>query len=678
MLKFDWDKLTGALKDILTYDPENALLFSSGVFWFLFAFVLLIYHFLRNDKIHIRLKQTDLAYSLSLRNLFLLAFSIFFYYKSSGFYFFLLIVSTIVDYFLGRAIYNTSDKRTKKGYIVLSLLSNLGMLAYYKYTGFFVDTINHWFGTSWVAQDYLAGLTNSIAGTDFTAESIFLPVGISFYTFQTISYSIDIYRGHVKPVRNILDFAFYVSFFPQLVAGPIVRASEFIPQIYEKFKLTAAQYNRAIYLIIGGLIKKILISDYISVNFVDRIFDSPSTYSGFENLMGLYGYTIQIYCDFSAYSDIAIGIALLMGFQLPVNFNSPYKASSITDFWRRWHISLSSWLRDYLYIPLGGNRYNPKSNLNRIMRWLLLGPLFYDRMNETARQKLSTNINLFVTMLLGGLWHGAHVKFILWGALHGIALAMHKWWTNIQLLRSENPFRDTLSFTSLVVFYHLLYGLIYFMNPETLDSLVIVYVIFLFHFVLIGLLEGIDLLFTKAFEWKRKQVSRFGYWLLTFHFVVFCWIFFRAKDMATVRDILHQLYFSFKSELVTTIVPHFHQFALMALILIAFMGITKLSQTLKPALIKWVTSFRLVGLPLILTGFILPVWAAALSGYNLIFFLILLGFLLHWLPQSVKNQGEQWLGALPDLVKALLIAIVILLLYQMRMAGSQPFIYFQF
>lgn len=677
-MNINWNKLTGALKDIFTYDPENALLFSSGVFWFLFAGVLLIYHFLRSDKIHIRLRQTDLAYSLSLRNLFLLAFSIFFYYKSSGFYFFLLIVSTVVDYFLGRAIYNTPNKSTKKGYIVLSLFSNLGMLAYYKYTGFFVDTINHWFGTSWIARDYLSDLANTIAGTDFTADSIFLPVGISFYTFQTISYSIDIYRGHVKPVRNILDFAFYVSFFPQLVAGPIVRASEFIPQIYKKFKLTAAQYNRAIYLIIGGLIKKILISDYISVNFVDRIFDNPSTYSGFENLMGVYGYTIQIYCDFSAYSDIAIGIALLMGFQLPLNFNSPYKAASITDFWRRWHISLSSWLRDYLYIPLGGNRYNPKSNLNRVMRWLLLGPLFYDRMNETARHKLSTNMNLFVTMLLGGLWHGAHIKFILWGALHGVALAMHKWWGSIQLLRSERPLKDTLSFTSLIVFYHLLYGVIYFITPEALDSLVIVYVIFLFHFALIGLLEGFDILAVSLLEWPRRTISRFGYWLLTFHFVVFCWIFFRAKDMATVRDVLHQLYFSFKGEIATTIVPHLFLFGLLALSLLIFISFTRLLSTLKPTFSGWISHFQLFGLPIILFSFISPVWSEALSGYNLIFFLILLGFILHWIPQSIKNQGEEWLGHIPDIVKALLIAIVILILYQMRIAGSQPFIYFQF
>ena len=207
----------------------------------------------------------------------------------------------------------------------------------------------------------------------------------------------------MEPVRNIIDFGFYVSFFPHLVAGPIVRASVFIPQIYQEFKLSKHEFSHALYMISKGLIKKIIISNFIALNLVDRVFDAPSIYSGFENLLAIYGYGLQIYCDFSGYTDIAIGVALILGFRLPVNFNSPYKAKSITDFWKRWHISLSQWLRDYLYISLGGNR----------------------------KGKIRTYLNLMITMLLGGLWHGASLRFIIWGGLHGIGLVINKIWNSI-------------------------------------------------------------------------------------------------------------------------------------------------------------------------------------------------------------------------------------------------------
>jgi D-alanyl-lipoteichoic acid acyltransferase DltB (MBOAT superfamily) len=232
---------------------------------------------------------------------------------------------------------------------------------------------------------------------------IILPVGISFFSFQALSYTIDLYRHKTQPVLNIIDFGFYKSFFPQLVAGPIVRAAEFIPQMYADYALTTREMGHALFLILNGLMKKMLISDYISINFVDRVFDNPLSYSGFENLMGVYGYALQIYCDFSGYTDIAIGLALLLGFRLPINFNSPYKATDLTDFWRRWHISLSSWLRDYLYIPLGGNR----------------------------KGKFRTYLNLMATMLIGGLWHGANLRFVIWGGLHGMGLVMHKLWNAI-------------------------------------------------------------------------------------------------------------------------------------------------------------------------------------------------------------------------------------------------------
>jgi D-alanyl-lipoteichoic acid acyltransferase DltB (MBOAT superfamily) len=259
------------------------------------------------------------------------------------------------------------------------------MLAYFKYTNFLFDSFY------------------KLLNQPFENFNIFLPVGMSFFTFQSIRYTIYIFRGKIEPLKKLSDYAFYLTFFPQMVAGPIVRAADFIPQIHKTPFVSKDDFGRAIFLIAGGLFKKAVISDYISLNFVDRIFENPLLYTGFENLMGVYGYALQIYCDFSGYSDMAIGIALLLGFKLNINFDSPYQSASITEFWRRWHISLSSWLRDYLYISLGGNR----------------------------KGKIRTYINLLITMLLGGLWHGAALRFIIWGAIHGVVLAVEKMWMSV-------------------------------------------------------------------------------------------------------------------------------------------------------------------------------------------------------------------------------------------------------
>ena len=381
---FNWTDLA----PYFIYDPTKPMLFNSMVFlvWFMSFY-----------GGYLLLKRRT-----NWRLIYTLAFSLFFYYKSSGIYFVLLIISTLIDFTLGHFIHNAPNQRARRGYLILSLIANLGLLAYFKYTNF------------------LIGSLNSIVGTNFSLQSIFLPVGISFFTFQTLSYSIDVYRGKLEPLtagvkdwrtlwRRLLDFSFFVSFFPQLVAGPIVRAADFIPQIRKPLQLTEADLGRALLLICGGLFKKAVISDYISINYVDRVFENPALYSGFENLMASYGYAIQIYCDFSGYSDMAIGLALIMGLRLPENFRLPYQSDTIRDFWRRWHISLSSWLRDYLYISLGGNRKGG---------W-------------------RTYVNLMLTMLLGGLWHGASWVFVIWGGLHGVALALDRamdqagrWWKN--------------------------------------------------------------------------------------------------------------------------------------------------------------------------------------------------------------------------------------------------------
>lgn len=391
----DWTKIS----EIFVYDEKAPMVFSSGLFMLLFLGFFGVYILLKNKP------RAQIFYTV--------LFSIFFYYKSSGTYFWVLILSTIIDYALGNALHKETRSGRRKLLLVCSLVSNLGILAYFKYTDFFIFNINE------------------LAGTQYKEMNIFLPVGISFYTFQTLSYSIDIYRRKLEPAKNIMDFGFFVCFFPQLVAGPIVRAADFIPQIYNRVLLSKRDLGKAFVLICGGLFKKVVISDYLSVNFVDRVFDNPLLYSSIENWMGMYGYAFQIYCDFSGYSDIAIGLSLLLGFHLTDNFNSPYQAGSITEFWRRWHISLSTWLRDYLYIPLGGNR----------------------------KGKIRTYINLILTMLIGGLWHGASWKFVMWGAIHGVVLAFEKVLFYF-LPESKNPVRKFVGW--LLTFHIVCFAWIFF------------------------------------------------------------------------------------------------------------------------------------------------------------------------------------------------------------------------
>ena len=384
--------------ELLTYDPSSPLLFNSGLFLVLFLLFVPVFYLLR--KRHLP------------RTIWVVLFSLYFYYLSSGVYFVLLILLATTDFIIGRQIARCQSRSGKKGWLILSLLLDLGLLCYFKYTNFLYDSFAPLFGAS-------------PGGRHF---DIFLPVGISFFTFQSLSYVIDIYRGKIEPLKRWIDYLFYISFFPQLVAGPIVRAVDFIPQIHRIPRVSREDFGRGLFLIICGLLKKGVISDYLSLNFVDRVFDQPLLYSGFENLMGVYGYALQIYCDFSGYSDIAIGLALWMGYHFNTNFDFPYKSATITEFWRRWHISLSSWLRDYVYISLGGNR----------------------------KGKARTYLNLLITMLLGGLWHGANIRFVLWGAMHGVALAVHKFFLSLfpQLGRTGAEMSPIWRVVSVIITFH--------------------------------------------------------------------------------------------------------------------------------------------------------------------------------------------------------------------------------
>ena len=344
------------------------MIFSSLTFVVFFAVVLWLLRTLRSE-LH--------------KRLMLLAASYVFYGWWDWRFCSLILASSLWSWWLGIKIADATDPTRKKRLLAASLCMDLGLLMVFKYANFFMDSFYSAFG-----------LEPSIA------LNITLPVGISFFTFQTMSYSIDLYRGRIEVCRDMSKFMLFVSFFPQLVAGPIVRASEFLPQLNEPIRVTRRDISIGLQIFLLGLFQKILVADNLS-SFIDPVFKDPALWDAATLWAGLGAYTLQIFCDFSGYSLMAIGVARVMGFTLPENFRTPYLSRSITEFWRRWHISLSSWLRDYLYISLGGNK----------------------------RGKWRTDFNLMATMLLGGLWHGAGWNFIIWGFFHGLGLMAHKHWS---------------------------------------------------------------------------------------------------------------------------------------------------------------------------------------------------------------------------------------------------------
>lgn len=557
------------ISSFFTYNVEHPLMFNTGRFFVLFVVFYGVFIGIRER--------------VNLRTIYVLAFSLLFYYLSSGYYFVLLLFSTLVDFVLGHYIYRAKAKGKRLFFLWMSIAVNLGLLSYFKYNNFFI------------------GVVNDVLGSNFAFTSIFLPVGISFYTFQTMSYSIDIYREKLEPlsegvrdirtlIQRLLDFGFFVSFFPQLVAGPIVRAADFIPQIYKRLTLTDRQLSHALVLIMGGLFKKAIISDYISVNFVDRVFESPTLYSGFENLMAAYGYAVQIYCDFSGYSDMAIGLALLMGFRLPINFNRPYQATSFSDFWRRWHISLSTWLRDYLYISLGGNR----------------------------KGRGRTYVNLMLTMLLGGLWHGANWVFVIWGGLHGVALAVER-----GVVGNGQEKKTSILGGMLMMYLVLLMGGVYFYRVLAEDFPEL-FSIAIYHLLLLGgVIAGLVLLTRIKIVGISTGVSRF----FVFNFVTFSWIFFRSGSAR---------------------------------------GALTPTETFGAVVTQIVTAFH----PELIVGVV--------QGYAPVFSLIALGFLLHFSPSRWKTYLSDRMMGFPLPLKAATLAFVIWLVIQVSDADVVPFVYFQF
>ena len=405
------------------------------------------------------------------RESLLLAASYFFYMSWDWRYAGILLFSTCVDWGLGLALGRTEKPAARRVLLVVSLVVNLGILALFKYWNFVMESLA-WgsaaMGSSWTPP----------------LHRLLLPVGISFYTFQSLSYTIDVYRREIPVERSLRRFALFVSFFPQLVAGPIVRAAEFLPQLHRTPLVTREAFQSGLLLIFRGLFKKVVLADLLAVLAVDPVFGDPARFGTLDLLLGLYAYAFQIYNDFSGYSDVAIGSARMLGYEMPKNFERPYLARNVRDFWSRWHISLSTWLRDYLYIPLGGNR----------------GPRW-----KTVR-------NLMLTMLLGGLWHGAAWTFVAWGAWHGLLLVFAR---GSSKRPAESISRSQVWRQRLVTFHLVLLGWLLFRAQDlpTLtaftEGLVALRGGMLLHPVVLALLAVAVVAHVVSKEWLQRWSNRF-------------------------------------------------------------------------------------------------------------------------------------------------------------------------
>jgi D-alanyl-lipoteichoic acid acyltransferase DltB (MBOAT superfamily) len=440
------------------------------------------------------------------RKWFLIAASYFFYANWDWRFCFLLFASSVINYTSGLWVGSRETTRGRNAALALGVAANLLVLGFFKYYNFFIESLD--------------GLLHAVGWQrDLPFLEVILPVGVSFFTFQGISYVADVHRREISPCRSFTNIALLQSFFPHLVAGPIVRAASFLPQLDRKPDPSGIYVSLGVCLILWGLFKKSIVANYLAIDLVDKVFETPSRYGALDTLIATYGYAVQIYCDFSAYSDMAIGVAALVGYTFQRNFDQPYRARTLAEFWRRWHMSLSQWLRDYLYIPLGGNRGG---------RW------------KTYR-------NLMLTMVLGGLWHGASWKFVLWGFLHGAGLAVER---------------------------------------------------------LVGGKRG-----------ERLWGPRFVGIVVVFHFVCFCWVFFRAKDMTGVAEVLG-------------------------------------------GFARWSLPVELVApLPLAL---------------------IALGLVMHFTPRDLVFRVERLFQRLPMPARGLAAGIVIAVIDACGMDGAAPFIYFQF
>lgn len=366
---FEISALWHWIERLFVYQADSPLMMGSIPFALLFIFFLAIYTLLK-------------SYSRTAMMMYVICFSLFFAYKVNGMVMWMLPLTACINYAVTQEM-RLHEGKARKALLTFVVLVDLALLCYFKYTNFIIGDV-----------------VNEMFSTNFSLQSIALPVGISFYTFQAISYAVDTYKRKFDMEVTLLEYCFYLTFFPLLMAGPITRAANLIPRLKRNEQASCRMLWTGLFLIMLGLVKKNMLSDYIA-QFNNWVFDAPQTFSGFENLAALFGYPVQIFLDFSGYSDMSIGVAAILGFYLPDNFYFPYRSLSVTEFWRRWHISLSFWFRDYVYIPLGGNR----------------------------KGKVRMYFNNFLTMLVAGLWHGSSWMFVIWGALHGFGLVVHKFFS---------------------------------------------------------------------------------------------------------------------------------------------------------------------------------------------------------------------------------------------------------
>ncbi len=540
----------------------STLVFTKLDFWLFFLVAMIVFSFLHKNKL--------------VRSIYLTAISIFFFYKTSGLYVILLLISIWVNYFMGRRIFNAPTDLRRKWIIAFSAIFNILILAYFKYAYFFTSSFNEMFHTDFELVNHFAQFGNGFLGEGTFVEKILLPVGVSFFTFQNISYVVDIYRKEIEPVKNFFHYSFFVTFFPQLVMGPIVRARDFIPQISQPFQLAKDDFSWAVIQIVKGLVKKIVIADFMLVHFIDKIADAPEAYPGFVSVLAMWAYSLHIYADFSGYTDVAIGLSRLMGFSLKPNFNSPYKAINVADFWRRWHISLGSWLKDYLYIPLGGNRGGGLGSyiaIFFIFTFLIFITQWYELLYvyggltiiyaigaftiKDFKRYVHRDLNLIITMVVGGLWHGPSENFVIWGAMNGVALLIYKYWSKIS-------------------FYE------------------------------------------KSTHW----VAHFWKIFITFNFITFTRIWFKLEEDGQPRVMLDQIW------------NHFN--------------------------FTWAR------------------FLTVLDTYQAVFWIMIVGFIIHWLPTRTKDAFESIFKRMPMALQAVCVSIIILAAYQAITKESPPFVYLQF
>lgn len=603
------------LQKIFSFEAQDSMVFNRLDFWLFFIFIMIFFTMLHKHQL--------------VRSIFITLVSLFLYYKTSGLFVLLLGLSITVNFGLGKWIFRAESDLKRKWIIAFSAIFNVFFLAYFKYALFFTESFNKLFHTKYEVLNQFALWGNGFFGDNTFETMILLPAGVSFFTFQSISYVVDIYRKEIEPVKNYWDYAFYVTYFPHVIMGPIVRARDFIPQIYQKFQLNKQQFSESVFLIMKGLVKKIVLADFIAIHFIDKVVDAPEAYPGFVSIMAMWGYSLQIYGDFSGYTDIAIGLSRLMGFELLPNFNSPYKANSVADFWRRWHKSLGAWLRDYLYIPLGGNKRGSVGTYIAILVIFVFlifitgwYDLIYIYLGLMAVVSLSASLKKETNYIAKGF---AMAYIVIFAVIIGFAAV------------GGNFDWITMSVYAGIL---ILYALLMLLSTEfsglvsrDMNLLITMVVGGLWHgstqnFVIWGAMNGVALIIYN--HWKKFSPYEKSNWLivhfwkifLTFNFITFTRIWFRLKEDGKPGKMLDHIYRNFNFD--------------------------------------WET-----------------LWTV-LWSFGPVFIIILVGFILHWLPQSWKDAGVAVFAKTPMVVQMLMIAISVVLMYQAVSGEFKAFVYFEF